>query len=413
MQFRDIFTKDIIREPSAATVVMYCLNQVADVPMDITIGDHTLALLSHEVAVDFQETEYELRQTKDNVITSLERLEKIRKIEILQREETFYKIKFRGLDFPIVPTIEKVDKDTKIIPLEFDEWKRRDLKYLEHAHSKKYHDCCKISFNYFSKVAGGKMVHEITRSDHEAFWALIKKRNVCNTTLNNYTKDLKASLSRAVEKGHVLINPLAKIRDEKVGPKEKPITLSRNELEFLLQHIKNPILKYAIYTAGLTGLRRGEIAFLKWSDIDYEKEIIHIQSSEEYRVKFNKPRSIPLTAHQEKLFTALKEYCKKNNIESEFVFPNKKGNHFHPNYLLNLMKRTAAKAGMDTNMNFHTLRRTFASMLKADGTDITVIKDLLGHTSERTTRKYIFAHQDDMEAAMIKHQLTDINFQSI
>jgi integrase/recombinase XerD len=72
--------------------------------------------------------------------------------------------------------------------------------------------------------------------------------------------------------------------------------------------------------------------------------------------------------------------------------------------MLTMLKRAVKEAGANPKIAFHTLRRSFATMLKTGGTNINVIRGLLGHSSERTTALYIGVHEDEMDAAVAELQ---------
>ena len=74
-------------------------------------------------------------------------------------------------------------------------------------------------------------------------------------------------------------------------------------------------------------------------------------------------------------------------IHSPLMFPNQHGQpltDFPQAY-----KRALEIAGInDTDVNFHTLRHTFASQLVMQGVDIPTLKGLLGHSDIKTTMRY-------------------------
>lgn len=392
-----------MKDATATTVLAFCLIDVADVSNDIMVDETPITLLQNEVAVEFARTQFELGMDKKSMLITLQKLEKYRKIEILQKEDAFYKVKIRGIDFPINSAREKPEENTRIIPIEFDEWKRRDIKFVGREWSKKYLDVTKTVLNDFSEVAGEKMLHELTRSDYDAYMIHLGKRTkpLSETSLNNYTRVLKTSLSRAVELRHIAENPFARIKGKKVQRK-KPLVMSTDEINYIMDFIGNPILKKAVYLTAMCGLRRGETTFLKWSDIDYEDEKLWIRNSKEHKTKFGKERYVSLTPRLIEVLTDLKKYCEDKNIISVYVFPNEHGNHFSESYMLTMLKRAVKDAGADAKIGFHTLRRSFATMMKTEGEALNNIRDILGHTSERTTQTYIGAHEDDLMAAMCR-----------
>lgn len=65
------------------------------------------------------------------------------------------------------------------------------------------------------------------------------------------------------------------------------------------------------------------------------------------------------------------------------------GGPMSDDYVRGLLRRLAAKAGIDKRVHPHGLRHTFAVELEANGTPVTVISKLLGHSSVAVTARYL------------------------
>jgi len=131
-----------------------------------------------------------------------------------------------------------------------------------------------------------------------------------------------------------------------------------------------------------TGMRNKELCNLKLSDIDWQRREITIRNS-----KHNKIRIIPI---EEKMLTdrtypSLKNYIKhwRMNTSKHYVFTTKNG-RMTPNYLRNIIRNTARKAGINW-IHPHSFRHYAATNLLRAGVNIRVVQAILGHSSIRTT----------------------------
>ncbi|MFH2020342.1 MAG: tyrosine-type recombinase/integrase, partial [archaeon] len=155
--------------------------------------------------------------------------------------------------------------------------------------------------------------------------------------------------------------------------------LSIGEVERLFDSAKNEkhmmLLKFLYYT----GARLSEVINLKCSDIDFERNQIHIKSG-----KGRKDRFITINPEYE---AELKKYVSTYEQES-YVFSTLKGK-YSKRSVQKICSTYAKKAEISKNITPHTLRRTFATHLIEKNIHIYKISKLMGHASTNTTEGYI------------------------
>lgn len=122
-----------------------------------------------------------------------------------------------------------------------------------------------------------------------------------------------------------------------------------------------------------TGLRRGELLSLLWTDIDLEGKLLTVRG---VTAKSGDTRHIPLN---DEALTALKDW-RLDSSEGERVFP--VATSFKTAWGA-LLKRAEV-----TGFRWHDLRHHFASRLVQAGVSLNTVRELLGHGSLTMTLRY-------------------------
>ena len=218
-----------------------------------------------------------------------------------------------------------------------------------------------------------------------------EKRTVSPITVNIELRTIRASFNTAVRWGLLQSNPFSNQKFVSV-PEASPIFFSKADFQKLLNAIKEGWLKEIIIFATLTGLRRGEIVNLHWSDVDLQRKTITVQSSPTFKTKNGKKRTIPIN---ETAVYILKSKANKNISELVFTL---NGREVYPNWISAKMKQYVVDAsiGLPKKLHFHSLRHTFASWLVQDGVSIYAVKELLGHSDVKTTQVYSHLQPEQM-----------------
>ncbi len=163
-----------------------------------------------------------------------------------------------------------------------------------------------------------------------------------------------------------------------------------------------------------TGLRVGELAALKWSDVDFEHRKLNVSKNVVSTYNFSKSegkkerivqnstksrdRVVPLN---KSAISLLKEMYDSSSDKSGYILGGRKP--VSANSLINTYKRVCKRAGIENCCGIHTLRHTFASLLFLKGVDIKVISEILGHADTGFTyNTYIHLTGNQTELAVEK-----------
>ena len=203
-------------------------------------------------------------------------------------------------------------------------------------------------------------------------------------TVRNIHQIISSALKLAVEQRLIARNPADGCALPKAERKEMQ-TLPVEQLTSFLREAKDSGV-FALYYIDLTtGLRRGELLGLKWSDIDLEKGDLRVQRQIgridgkiiEMPLKTkNAYRTLPLSA--DAIDVLMQQRRKTGN--SEWVFPSPTGGPMSPDSVLHMLHRVLKRAGLP-KVRFHDLRHTFATLALQNGVDIKTVSGMLGHFS--------------------------------
>jgi integrase len=192
-------------------------------------------------------------------------------------------------------------------------------------------------------------------------------------TVNRELSCLKHLYTKAIEWSYVKNNPVSKVKKLKEPP-GRIRYLEPKEINALLANCAPHIKSIAICALN-TGMRRGEILSLKWSNVDLRNKTIVLRET-----KNNELRIIPINDPLYETLKSLPQYFKRDYV----FFNNKDGDRLKS---IRSFEKAVARAGIE-DFTFHDLRHTFASHLIMSGADIRTVQQLLGHKDIKMTMRY-------------------------
>lgn len=287
----------------------------------------------------------------------------------------------------------KIDEQKRRIDLKTVSLRSFSADFLAHADgtfSKGTANIYRASLNKLGIIIGDIPIISIT-PQHFDKYKLVRlgsplerdeKKTVSPVTVNIELRTLRAAFNTAFRWGLLKSNPFSRQKLVPV-PESSPIFFSKDDFQKLLKKITEGWLKEIIIFATLTGLRRGEILNLHWSDVDLTRKTITIQSSPTFKTKNGKKRTVPLN---DTALYILQSKAKINHSELVFMLNDKP---IFADWLSHKFKRYVYECKFrDDRLHFHSLRHTFASWLVQDGVSIYAVKELLGHSDVKTTQVY-------------------------
>lgn len=185
----------------------------------------------------------------------------------------------------------------------------------------------------------------------------------------------------------------------KAGGKKTPekVALTAAESQLLLDRVSNPRARTFLLIALHTGMRRGEIAGLRWDDVDFKKKVIHVRHnavmgryettiSDELKTSAGK-QDIPMSEELEEwLLTRKKSSHSQYVIAMENHQPLTKSSY---KSMWKLIERELPEA----HVTAHILRHTYITRLFEAGLDIKEVQYLAGHSTVDMTLR-VYTHYD-------------------
>lgn len=223
-----------------------------------------------------------------------------------------------------------------------------------------------------------------------------------NKSLLEYHRCVHTILAQAEKEMIVAFNAADRADPPKAVQKEVNY-FQPGELSLILDALDAEPIKWRTIVNLLivSGCRRGEIAALKWKNVDFKNSKIKIDSTLLYSsdrgiyenaTKTGDVRFLKLPAETMAILREYKKYWfelrAKNGDrwkQSDYVFVRDDGTVIHPDSITAYLRRFSAKHPELPHINPHAFRHTVASVLINNGQDIVTVSRRLGHSRTSTT----------------------------
>jgi integrase len=272
--------------------------------------------------------------------------------------------------------------------------------------AERYHELAQYALRLFGDVPLDKLTPEqlasaVNRlSDHGG--QVTKQhphgRPLAPKTVRHIAFLVQGCLKQAVNWDLIPKNPMLKVKKPKV-PRRRPMIMDRAGLNTLLAKCAHRRPFPALVLAASTGVRRGELLALLWTDLDWEKATLQVSKSLEetgqgLRVKGTKSGETRRFAIPAEVLDVLREHKRTQDQERQMygadyanlglIFAQPGGQYLTPSNFGQRMSKLMRSAGLG-GITLHSLRHSHASELLSQGAPITAVAERLGHASPNIT----------------------------
>jgi integrase len=314
-------------------------------------------------------------------------------------------------------TGEYIDSSKMTVGEFVDRWQRDWAAH--HVSPKTFERYAELLRNHVCARVGDVRLQKLRAVDVNELYSDLLRTGLSARTVGHVHRVLHRALGHANKWGLVQKNVASLVAPPPVTAGEIE-TLSAEQVHIALARLKGRSI-YPIYVLALaTGMRRGELLALRWSDVDLNGALLRVEQSLEQTkagLRFKSPktkhgrRSITLPASA---VAILRDHWKAQQEmrlrlgqgkapDDALVFPTWEGKTRSPNALTKEWSVAMKAAGLSVTL--HSLRHTHASHLIASGLDPLAVSRRLGHGSRTITLgvyRHLFPRADDRAALIME-----------
>ena len=244
--------------------------------------------------------------------------------------------------------------------------------------------------NHIIPVIGLIFLDKLTPSDIDKVFEKMNNQGLSGTTQKYVYAVLRKAFNHAVKRRTIPCNVMTYV-DVPKKSRFVPNVLNQEQLQILNLHLKETDIYIPILICMTLGLRRGEMLGLRWSDIDFQAKIIHIQrsvtpSKNGYVISETKTNTsnrflqLPdvLITELQKLSNKQKEF----NLfkEDGYINIDSTGEIISAGVLQKKFKKALADCSLP-DIRIHDLRHSFATLMLGNNVPMKITSQMLGHSS--------------------------------
>lgn len=216
--------------------------------------------------------------------------------------------------------------------------------------------------------------------------------------LNEYLVRLKALFNWAYRNDYIQdvswLNKLTYFEDKVRREKLQDKFLEKEELQILLNAIRDTKWKFVAQFMVMTGMRFGEVSALRMENIDLKERYIHVVENWNSVVHElsnpktqNSNRDVYIQDELLDLIHHIIDFNKHRDYDTDLLFCMESGSHIE---LTSFNKYISENNPLPKRVTSHVFRHTHTSLMAEAGVPIEVISRRLGHTDSKLTRTIYF-----------------------
>ena len=242
---------------------------------------------------------------------------------------------------------------------------------------------CTPTLNKLIASFGEMAIGDVDAEAIEAYLARLRDDGLTKGTRNRHLAVLKVLHAKAYDWGYTPADPAREVSTERVGHK-KPRPYRDEELDRLLPLLEDRHRTIAIVYIE-TGLRRGELVNLLWSDVDLETRTLAVREP-----KNEEDRVIPLSRQAYEILAQRRNEWERERLRDFVVEPRVYGTLAD---IRQVLDRAMKRLNFDTDRRawlrpIHSLRDTFGTRLARQGIPLDRRMKLMGHRDPKMTLAY-------------------------